>query len=82
MRKETRNPNRLTFQRRGIVASYLQQKEIVENRLWRIVGNKLLTFFNNEWLSEQELREKLPLLSQPCLLSNPENPNRSKNYSV
>jgi hypothetical protein len=81
-RKEVRNPNRMQFQNKGTVASYIQAKQIMEDRLWKIVGTKLITFFNGEWLSENELRERLPILSQPCLLSNPDNPNRKKNWSL
>lgn len=80
MKKEPRNPNR--FVRRGIVAEYLQAKEIVENRLWKIVGNRLITFFDGEWLSESELREKLPILSRPNLFANPDNPNVLNNFAL
>jgi len=81
-RKEVRNTNRMEFQRQRPVAVYLQAKSIMEDRLWKVVGNKLITFFNGEWLSENELRERLPILSQPCLLANTSNPNKSKNWSI
>jgi hypothetical protein len=82
MRKETRNPNRLTFQRKHLVADYIAAKDTVRNRTWKQIGNRFITLFKGQWLSEDEMIEQFPILKQSSLLTNLDNPNRSKNFSI
>lgn len=80
MKKETRNPNRLLFRNRKVVKEYLKAKELFRDRLWSLVNGVFVTNYNGEWLSENELIERLPILRQSSLLANLQNPNVKKNY--
>lgn len=82
MKREVKNPNRLSFQRKTPVKDYITAKDERDNRLWKRVGNRWLTFFKGEWISLTEFEAHFPILSQPCLLSNPFNKNRRKNWSI
>jgi len=82
MKRETKNPNRLTFKNKNIVQQYLKAKDLRDNRLWSIAGNVCVTFFGGQWLSLSEFEEKFPILKQNSLLSNPDNPNKKRNWSI
>ena len=82
MKKEVRNPNRLPFRNRKVVREYLKAKELVRDRLWTLVNDTFITNYNGEWLSENELIDRFPILKQSSLLTNLQNPNIKKNYSL
>lgn len=82
MKRETKNPNRMQFCNRKPVKEYIAAKELRENRLWKMVGNVMVTFFGGQWLSESEFTDKFPILKQNSLLSNLDNPNKRKNWSI
>lgn len=82
MRKETKNPNRMYFKNNPPVKKYLEAKELRDNRLWNMVGNTLITFLNGAWLSMAEFDERYPILKQNSLLTNLDNPNKSRNFSL
>lgn len=82
MKKEVRNPNRLPFRNRKVVREYLKAKELVRDRLWTLVNDTFITNYNGEWLNENELIDRFPILKQSSLLTNLQNPNIKKNYSL
>jgi len=82
MKKELRNPNRMQFQNRNTVRRYLMAKEERDNRLWRMAGSEFVTFVADQWITLREYERSKPILTQPSLLTNLDNPNIRKNYSV
>jgi len=82
MKREVKNPNRLTFKNKNLVQQYLKAKDLRDNRLWKMVGKRFLTFFKGEWLSEKEFTDKFPILKQNSLLANMDNPNKKNNWSI
>lgn len=82
MKRETKNPRRMQFKNNRIVKKYLEAKQLREQRLWKMVGNTLVTFLNGEWLSMTEFDERYPILKQNSLLTNLDNPNKSRNFSL
>lgn len=82
MKRETKNPRRMQFKNNRIVKKYLEAKQLREQRLWKMVGNTLVTFLNGEWLSMAEFDERYPILKQNSLLTNLDNPNKSRNFSL
>ena len=82
MKRETKNPPRMQFKNNRIVKKYLEAKQLREQRLWKMVGNTLVTFLNGEWLSMTEFDERYPILKQNSLLTNLDNPNKSRNFSL
>lgn len=82
MKQQPRNPNRLQFKGKNIIAEYLKAKEYRDNRLWKIVGNRFVTLFNGEWISLKEFEDMYPILKQNSLLTNMDNPNKTNNFSI
>ena len=82
MKRETKNPRRMQFKNNRIVKKYLEAKQLREQRLWKMVGNTFVTFLNGEWLSMTEFDERYPILKQNSLLTNLDNPNKSRNFSL
>jgi len=71
MPKQTpRNSNRMQFKNNKLVSTYLKAKEERDNRLWNLVGGKLLTFFRGEWMAANEFEQHFPILKQSSLLTN------------
>jgi len=81
-KQKPRNPNRMQFKNNKLITTYLKAKDERDNRLWKLVGNRLLTFFKGEWMGLNEFEEHFPILKQSSLLTNLDNPNVSKNYSL
>ena len=82
MKRETKNSNRMQFKNNRIVKKYLEAKQLREQRLWKMAGDTLITFLNGEWLSMAEFDERYPILKQNSLLTNLDNPNKSRNFSL
>lgn len=82
MKREIKNPNRLSFKGKNIVSEYVKAKNERDDRLWKRVGERWITFFKGEWVSLSEFEAHFPILSQPCLLSNCFNPNKKRNWSL
>lgn len=77
-KKEVRNPNRFVPGSKTPIADYLKAKDIRDNRLWRFLNGRLVTFFNCETISIEEWDKRFPVPSP--LLVNGDNPNKRKNY--
>lgn len=69
-RKEPRNKNRLGHKDTTPVQDYLQALYFRNNRLWKQVGARLLTFVNGEWLSDTEFQELYPVPKEGNLFRN------------
>lgn len=76
------NPNRMQFKNNQLIQQYIAAKELMNNRLWHLVNGKLLTKHNGEYLSESEMLDRLPILKQSSFLTNLQNPNIKKNFSM
>lgn len=76
------NPNRLGFKNNKLIEKYIAAKNLLNNRLWSLVNGKLITNYKGEWLSENEMIDRFPILKQSSFLTNLHNPNKKKNYSL
>lgn len=76
------NRNSLSLRRYKPVSEYLRLKDFKENRLWHLLGGKLLTKVGKEYLSESEFDERYMRAIPTTFTSNPLNVNRLKNYSL
>lgn len=82
MKKERRNPNRLTFRNKSLIRDYLQAKDELNGLLWKMVGGKMIAFYKGSWQSEAEIIDQFPILKQPSLLTNMDNPNKKRNWGI
>lgn len=81
MKHTPRNPNRMSVKTDSAIKKYILAKNERDNRLWKMVGQSLITFFNGSWISSNEFEEHFPILKQGCLLTNLDNPNIKNNYT-
>ena len=79
---QPRNPNRLQFKDSNLVRNYLAAKQLMTDRLWSVANGKFITNYEGEYLSENEMLDRLPILKQSSLLTNLQNPNKRKNWSI
>jgi len=83
MRKnEKRNPNRLCARTKTPIGDWLKARDFKWQRLWKQVGEHIITFVDGIWMNEGEFDEKYPSKAPTHFYANQENPNRTKNFSI
>lgn len=76
------NRNSVSLRRLKPVQNYLEKKYFKDNRLWHIVGGKLITKIGDEYLSESEFDDRYMRDIPTILFANPHNKNILKNWSL
>lgn len=64
------------------VSHYINAVYFRQNRLWKMVGSRLLTQVNGEWMDSKEFDERYPIPVKLSFYHNPENSDKTKTWML